>query len=170
MKSSHWIPAALALLVAVAGCAHQTRVYLPPKEEIVRVVRLTEERDAAYLARPFDPPGPPSIHRDVRFRVEAPGALRGREISLPIIPETEGPLFQRNEFTIRIPACFLDGEGSSEVKNADGTTQISTIDGLSFEAMLVEQMDTTPPSTPPRGPGGAPAVGVRKALQALGVR
>lgn len=130
---------ALAVLaIVLSGCAHSQRVYIPEKEETVRVTRLTEERDAGYQLRHFEPPGSPVFYADIHFRVEAPEAFRGREIVLPIIKDTEGQLFHGGEFTIRIPACFLDGKRSSEVKMPDGTTLSSTTDGLSFEGILVE--------------------------------
>jgi len=135
------------LAIVLGGCAHSSRVYSTEKEETVRVARLTEEHDARYQIRHIEPPDSPVFYADIRFRVEEPQAFRGREIVLPIIHDTEGPLFQRSEFTIRIPACFLDGERSAEVKNPDGTTQITTTDGLSFEGILITGANQAPEPT-----------------------
>lgn len=76
--------------------------------------------------------------------MEAPEKFRDRVIVLPIIRDTEGPLFQRRQFTISIPASFLEGRTSSEVKNPDGSTTVVTTDGLGFEGMLVEAVSQLP--------------------------
>jgi hypothetical protein len=131
--------AALVILaIILGGCVHSSRDYITAKEEIMQVIRLTEERDAGYRLRHFEPSGSPVFYADIHFRVEAPEVFRGREIVLPIIKDTEGPLFQRSEFTIKIPACFLDGKLRSEIKSQDDTTQIMTYDGVSFEGLVVE--------------------------------
>ena len=135
--------ALVVFAVVLNGCAHSQRVYVTEKVETVRVTRLTEERDAGYQLRHFEPPGSPVFYADIHFRVEAPATFRGREIVLPIIKDTEGPLFRGAKFTVRIPAYFLDGKRSSEVKMPDGTTQRSTTDGLSFEGILVEPGEPT---------------------------
>lgn len=140
--------ATLAVLaIVLSGCSHNQRAYVTEKEEAVRITRLTEERDTRYQLRHFEPPGSPAFYADIHFRVESPTAFRGREIILPIIKGTEGPLFQGSEFTVRIPACFLDGKRSSEVKNQDGTRSITTTDGLSFEGIIVHQANQSPEPT-----------------------
>jgi hypothetical protein len=140
-------------------------VYSTEKEATVQVTRLTEKRDAVYHLSALEPP-PTSYsgYADIRFRVEAPAEFRGREIVLPICDGMEGSLFEQSVFTIRIPACFLEGKRSSEVKMPDGTIQVTTTDGLSFEGIVVNQANQalvpTPASvTPAAGAPVAPDAG-----------
>jgi len=136
-------------------------VYITEKAEIVRVTRLSEERDTGWQIRSIEPPDSPVIYRDIRFRVETPETFQGREIVLPIIRDTEGPLFERREFTIRIPPCFLEGKRSSEKKRPDGTREVTTTDGLGFEGILVTDLqlkgEANQAAEPTRTSGTPPA-------------
>lgn len=132
--------AIIFLPLLLSGCVSSTTVApVPEKQEIVRVVRLTEERDVRYEIQSIDPPPEPLVvYTSIRFRVEEPEAFGGNEISLPILRGMEGQLFNRKVFRLKIPAYVLEGKHWGAAVHADGTTQLVGCFGFNFDALIVE--------------------------------
>jgi hypothetical protein len=128
----------IILAIFMCGCVHEKRVYVDEKEATVRVIRITDKRDATYQTTSFEP-GPVTVYTDIRFRVEAPETFRGREIVIPILAGMEGELFEKEKFTIQIPDYFLEGKRRSEVKMPNGITHVDEVVGFSFEGIVVKE-------------------------------
>ena len=141
--------ALLLLAIALLGCAHESTLRRIEGTVVVRVTRLTQASEV-YVALEAGVPQATSLEMaifDIRFRIDAPESLLGREFVLPVLAAKEGSLFDSREFTLCLPVSVIETPCRVE-RTLPGQQEVTTSrGGYDFDGLVLDEANKRPEGT-----------------------